>query len=145
MAGERVGGIAVALRDTAREREGKLVGGQRSRDVKPRVAQSVVTKPHFDPSTDPIERRHDTGDVDQATHGVAAKERALRPAHELDLIDVDQLEARAVGVELRHTVDVGRNAWVVWTGADAAEAWIAQLARGKFGNENIRREHRRVV
>ena len=49
-------------------------------------------------------------DVDQPAERVAAEEGALRPAHELDLIDVHQLDARRVRVELGHAVDVGGDA-----------------------------------
>ena len=44
-------------------------------------------------------------DVHQAAERVAAEQRALRPAHELDLLDAEQLDARRVRVELRDAVD----------------------------------------
>src|SRR5439155_1103025 len=79
-------------------------------------------------------------DVDQAAERVAAEERTLRSAHELNLIDVNQLDARRVGVQLRHAIDVGRHARVVRAGADTAEARVAQLARGELAEEDVGRE-----
>ena len=49
-------------------------------------------------------------DVDEPAERVPAEERALRPADELDLFDVEQLDARRVRVELRHAVEEGRDA-----------------------------------
>jgi hypothetical protein len=51
---------------------------------------------------------HGTGarDVHQTTQGVAAEQRALRSAHELNLIDVEQLDIRGVLADLRNAVDV---------------------------------------
>ena len=68
------------------------------------------------------------GDVHQPAQRVPAEQRALRTAHELDLIDVEQLDARGVRAELRDAVDVGRDARVVRAGADAAEPGVAQLS-----------------
>ncbi len=85
-------------------------------------------------------RRPAAGHVDQAAQRVAAEQRALRPAHELDLVDVEQLDARRVGVQLRDAVDVGGDARVVRARADAAEAGVAQLARRPLGEHGVRRQ-----
>ena len=50
-----------------------------------------------------------------------------------------QLDARRVGVELRHAVDVARDAGVARARADAAKARVAQLARRELVEVRVRR------
>jgi hypothetical protein len=56
------------------------------------------------------------------------------------LIDVEELDARRVGAQLRDAVDIGGDAGIVRARADAAEAGVAQLPGGPFGEERIWRE-----
>ena len=91
------------------------------------------------------ERGARAGHVDQSAERIAAEEGALGSAHEFDLFDVDQLDARRVRVELRHAVDVGGDAGVVRARADASETRIAQLARGELVKERVGRVVGRVA
>ena len=59
----------------------------------------MIDPVHFD--VDGFAARH----VDDAAERVAPEQRALRPAHEFDLIDIEQLDVRRVAVQLRHAVD----------------------------------------
>ncbi len=83
------------------------------------------------------ERRAPARDVDDAAERVASEQRALRTAHEFNLVDVDQLDARRVRVELRHAVDVARDAGIGRAGADAAKACVAQLPGAEFVEERV--------
>ena len=92
-----------------------------------------------------LQRRPAARDVDDAAERVTAEQRALRTAHELDLIDVNELEARGVRIELRDAVDVARDARVAGAGADAAHACVAQLSRGELVEEGVRRVACRIA
>ena len=63
-----------------------------------------------DGGTGPLRQgRPDAADVNQPAERVPAEQRALRSADELHLADVEELDARGVGVQLRDAVDICRD------------------------------------
>src|SRR5947207_1964016 len=145
VAGDIVLREAVARRVAESKSDSQFVRDQRSRYRATDVTRAEIAERPDEAARPPVERGPGAGDVDHAAERVATEERALRSAHELDLIDVNQLDARRVRVELRHAVDVARDARVRRARADAAEAWVAQLARCEFVEEGVRRVHRRFA
>ena len=85
-----------------------------------------------------LQRRPRARDVDDAAQGVPSEERALRPADEFNLIDVQELDARRVGVQLRHAVDVAGDARVRRARTDAPDPRVAQLSRRELVEEDVR-------
>ena len=70
--------------------------------------------------------RTDVGDVERTCRGVAAEQRALRPAQHFDPLDVDEFAQRHAGARLVGTVDEDADgafeADIVRRGTDAAHA-----------------------
>ncbi len=110
----------------------------RSRRPSPNGPRPVVAERCRERTRPLRQGRPGAGDVHQPSQRVPAEQRALRTAHELDLIDVEQLDARGVRVELRDAVDVGGDAGIVRAGADAPETGVAQLPRRPLREERIR-------
>ena len=111
---------------------GECVGDNRTRGGAAQVAGVEVAVRTAQAAAPFRERGTRARDVDDAAKRVASEERALRTAHELDLLDVDQFDARGVGVELRHAVDVTGDAGIGRSRANAAEARVAQLSHREF-------------
>ena len=76
--------------------------------------------------------------VDDAAERVPAEERALRTAHELDLIDLEQIDARRVGIELRHAVEVCGDRRIAGLAPMPRKRAIAQLPGGELGEVHVR-------
>jgi hypothetical protein len=135
---------AVALRVAEGEADrglaAKRAGGGRAH-----VDRAVIAERHHRGSRPPGQGRPRRADVNEAAQRVASEERALRTAHELQLADVEQLEAGRVGVQLRHAVDIGRNRGIGRARPDAAEARVAQLPRGEVGEIGVRRVDGRLA
>ena len=112
---------AVALRVAEREADRRLLA-QRTGRVRAHVDGAEVAE-RDDGGTGPLRQgRPRAADVNQPAERVPPEQRALRPADELHLADVEELDAGGVRVELRHAVDVGRDRGVRRARADAPEA-----------------------
>ena len=92
-------------------------------------------------------RRLDGVDLHGAADRVAARERALRPARDLDAVDVEQLDHRSREIRIVDLVDVHADAGlerVVEVGlADAADERDHRAARGLAGRRH--RDVRRLI
>ena len=132
--------LAVHLREGQTDAE--LVGSDRTRDAAADRPRAVVPKRHGERACPGRYRRARARDVHQAAQRVAAEQRALRTADELNLIHIKELDTRRVGAQLRHAVDIGGDARIVRARADAAEARVAQFSRRPLGKEGVRRKDR---
>ena len=145
VAGHRVHREAVAVHLGERKADAEPVVDHRAADRAANAPGAVIAERRRQHAVPPRRRRPGAGDVDEAAERVAPVQRALRAAHELDLIDVEQLDARRVGVQLRHAVEVGRDPRVVRARADAPETGAAQLPGRPLGEVGVGREDRRLA
>ena len=128
-----------------RRARAQRVGDEGPRRVSADVPCGEVAKRHRHLARPLFEPGAAARDVDESAERVPAEERALWPAHELDLLDVEQFDARRVRVELRHAVDEGRNGRVTGARPNPPEPWVAQLSGGELGEGDIRRKDRRFA
>src|SRR5262245_18291329 len=95
-AGDVVHGEAVAARVAKSERGRELVADERSRRRGAYVAAREIAERRDGAAAPFLERRLAAHDVDDAAECVPAEQGALRSAHELHLVDVEELDARGV-------------------------------------------------
>ena len=143
-AGEIVHGESVPLASPDGQPHGQSPG-ERSGHRPPHLPRPGVAERRRETARPAGQRGPGARDVDDAAQGVAAEQRALRPAHELDLFDIEQLDVRRVGVELRHAIDVGRHARIGRARADPADERVADLPSGQVREVRVRGEESRLA
>ena len=92
-AGECVGGESIALAVTSGEAEAEFILDQRCGDAATEVVEIVAAKGCLKFTAESRERRAAAGDVDETADGVSSIQRTERTAHEVNLLDVEQLQA----------------------------------------------------
>ena len=118
------------------EAESELILNERPGDTATKVEEVVVAKGSLGGAAPVIERWTAAGGADETASGVATHQCAHGPAHEIDLLHVDEFEAAGVGTELRHSVDDGGDARVHGRSADAAKDRLARATGAVFIEEN---------